>query len=273
MKIIRLQQAAFTLFCVGTLSACTISDNGYFVKADGSPATLAGVAELAQLPPTTPVLSLGATFKTNGKVSRAASDTLYESFCTELKARGHWQVNRVGNAGEDFTTQIVAADANSADVAAPEESAPSPQKVEPQLLVLVEDRPDTSAATRASYLVSGMTYGTAQVHKPTDRYDVTIAYRDADGVERVYKGHQDLIFATGSKLFGRDPSPGPGYKRYESSLAAFNGVVDNSVNGTRHGKVTVGEAMVEPAAAESQTASSEVKTTVATVREKSPLAN
>jgi hypothetical protein len=144
--------------------------------------------------------------------------------------------------------------------------------VEPQVLVLVEDRPDTSASTQVSYLMSGMTYGTAQVHKPTDRYDVTIAYRDADGVEHVYKGHQDLIFATGSKLFGRDPSPGPGYKRYESSLAAFNGVVDNSVNGTRHGKVTVGEAVVEPAA-ESQTASGEGKTTVAAVREKSSIAN
>jgi len=271
MKIVRLQQAA-TIFGLSTLSACTISDNGYFVKADSSPGTLAGVAELAQLPVTTPSLSLGATFKSNGKVSRSASDVLYETFCAELKARGHWQVNRIGNAGEDFTPEIAAADTADTEAAAPAESSPAAQKVEPQLLVLVEDRPDTSAATEASYLMSGITYGADQVHKPTDRYDVTIAYRDDEGVERVYKGHQDLIFATGSKLFGRDPSPGPGYKRYESSLAAFNGVVDNSVNGTRHGKVTVGEAVVEPAP-ESSLAVGEAKTTVAALHGKSANAN
>ncbi|MDB5987819.1 MAG: hypothetical protein JWR16_2872 [Nevskia sp.] len=249
MDIAQFKAAAIGAFCASMLPACVVTDNAYFVKPDGSPATLAGLAELAQLPPATQALTLGVTFKSAGKVSPTASDSLYQSVCGGLKAKGPWEIRRIGRAGDDFAAQIAAVKPVPLNTATTKTAttATSPvAKMLPRILVLVENSPDTSAATTASYVLSGMTYGGARVHKPTDRYDVTIAYRDADGIERIYHGHQDLVFATGSKIFGRDPSPGEGYKRYDSSVAAFNGIVDNSVNGTRRGKVTVGAAHPEP---------------------------
>ena len=56
------------------LGACTVTDNAYFVKPDDSPATVAGIAELAELPPDTQVLQLGVTFKSDGKLQPSATD-------------------------------------------------------------------------------------------------------------------------------------------------------------------------------------------------------
>ncbi len=234
------------------LGACTVTDNAYFVKPDDSPATVAGIAELAELPPDTQVLQLGVTFKSDGKLQPSATDALYQSFRKGLQAKGPWDVQRLGRRSDDFSAQIAATNAVPLTTTSYKTMAAPSARQPPRVLVLIENHPDLSTATAAKYFVSGMTYGGARVHKPTDRYDVTIAYRDPDGVERIYRGHQDLVFATGSKLFGTDPSPGPEYKRFSSSVAAFDGVVDNSVNGVRHGKVTVGAPQAAPAAGASQ---------------------
>ena len=90
-----------------------------------------------------------------------------------------------------------------------------------------------------------MTFGAYSLLKPTDRYDVTIAYRDAEGTVRVYRSHQDLYFFTGSKVFGSDTSGLAGMKHYATPESAFSGIVDNSVNGTRHGTVTAGQPRFE----------------------------
>jgi hypothetical protein len=90
------------------------------------------------------------------------------------------------------------------------------------------------------YFVSGVTFGAYSLNKPTDRYEVTVAYRDPQGQERVYHSHQDLLFSTGSKVFGRDEHDLEGLQRYSDIQAAFNGVVNNSVYGTRRGTITAG---------------------------------
>lgn len=214
------------------LSACGMQDS-YYVKTDNSPDVLVGVAHL--LPPAHPPapIDVGVTFKSDGKILAQASDTLYQTVCDGLGAKGRWTPHRLGKAGDDFAQQI------RAIITAPAGSLPTITD-QPRFLMLVENSPDLSGATKKDYFLSGMTFGTYSMTKPTDRYDVTIAYRDAQGLERIYRSHQDLYLAVGSKYIARDPQTFEGMKEYKSPQAAFDGIVDNSVNGTRHGTVKAG---------------------------------
>ena len=192
------------------------------------------VAAPAKLPAP---LNLGVTFKSAGKVSPSAADTLYQSVSDGLRAKGQWEVHRLGRASDDFTPVIAAVIQSRAASAAPNPSVSSAMQ---RLLVLVENAPDLSAGTEVNYFLSGMTFGIHSLHKPTDRYDVTIAYRDAKGMDHVYRSHQDLLFSTGSKLFGSDDRSLAGLKHFDTPLAAFNTIVNNSVNGTQKRVITVG---------------------------------
>jgi hypothetical protein len=215
---------------------CACMNNAIYVRTDGSPAALFGVAHL--LPPKSPpaMMDLGVTFKSAGRIIPSASDTLYQAMREGL-AKSHWSVRRLGGSADDFSAAIRAV------VTAPAgtlPAQPSATAATPRLLMLVENAPDLSSGTQARYFVSGMTFGAWSLHKPTDRYDVTLTYRDPQGLERVYRSHQDLLFSTGSKLFGRDQQGLEGLRHYDTPVAAFKGVVDNSVYGARHGTVTAG---------------------------------
>jgi hypothetical protein len=179
---------------------------------------------------------VGVTFKSDGRVSPGASDTLYLTVRQGLTAKGRWDVRRLGRPGDDFAAVIQA-------VARAGGAVPRPAPA--RLLMLVENSPDLSMATRSEYFLSGFSLGAWSRSKPTDRYDVTVAYRDPQGVERVYRSHQDLYFTTGSKLFGTGGPSQPDMKPYGSVLSAFGGIVDNSVNGARRGTVTAGQPRFE----------------------------
>jgi len=214
------------------LGACGM-DASYYVKTDNSPDVLTGVAHMMPPPHPPAPLDLGVTFKSGGKILLGATDLLYRSVHDDLSSRGRWAVHRLGSMGEDFAPviqSIVTARAGTLQN----------QPAQARMLVLVENAPDLSAGTRTNYFVSGMTFGAYSLHKPTDRYDVTIAYRDPQGVERIYRSHQELYLAIGSRVFGYDTQGLAGLKAYDSPVAAFNGIVDNSVNGARRGTVTPG---------------------------------
>lgn len=235
MTMARLRTSA-CLVAAAALSACM--HNGYYVKTDQSVDVMTGLAHLQ--PPAQPSarLDLGVTFKAAGKVLSSASDALYRSVREGLRAKGRWDVRRVGAAGDDFSSEIAAAKPVSGD-------AMPPQWVEasqvPRVLVVVEDAPDYSTSTLVDYIVSGVSQGTYTVNKPVDRYDVTVSYRDGYGIDHLYHSHQDLVYATGSKLFGTDEQAVAGLKHYDTPLEAFNAIVDNSVNGARRTVINVGQ--------------------------------
>jgi len=229
------------LRCIAAASAFLLTacmEQSYYVKPDNSPDMLTGVAHM--VPPRNPParLDVGVTFKSEGRISAAGSDSLYQTVRDGLTAKGRWDVHRLGGPADDFGAAI------QAIVTAPAGSLPS-QPGKPRLLMLVENAPDLSSGTRRSYFLSGMTFGAYSINKPTDRYDVTIAYRDEQGMERVYRSHQDLYFFTGSTVFGNEPGPLAGMKHYDTVQKAFGGIVDNSVNGTRRGTVTPGQPRFE----------------------------
>ena len=232
----KFRMLACTALSTAALSACGM-DNRYYVKTDGSPDVLGGVAHLAAPAKLPAPLNLGVTFKSAGKVSPTAADTLYQSVSDGLRAKGQWEVHRLGRASDDFTPVIAAVIQSRAGSAA---LNPSVSDAMQRLLVLVENAPDLSAGTEVNYFLSGMTFGLHSLHKPTDRYDVTIAYRDAQGMDHIYRSHQDLLFSTGSKLFGSDDHALAGLKHYDTPLAAFNTIVNNSVNGTQKRVIIVG---------------------------------
>ncbi|MDR3418266.1 MAG: hypothetical protein P4L83_18995 [Nevskia sp.] len=213
-------------------------DNRYYVRPHDSPDLQAGVAELHPSQSGPVPLELGVTFKSDGKVSASASDALYEAVRKGITEKGRWNVQRLGGAGDDFTTAVAAAlpAAGAADPPQDPAVATAPQR----LLVLVENSPDLSFGTWLSYFVSGMTYGADSVQHVTDRYDVTIRYRGGSGEERVYRSAQDMVFATGSKTFGRSEEGLEGLKHYPAIPEAFENIVDNSVNGLRRGTASVG---------------------------------
>jgi len=225
------------------LGGCSIGlDNKYYVRTDGSSDVLTGVAHM--VPPRNPpaALDLGVTFKSAGRVSPGASASLYQTVCGGLESKGRWNVHRLGRSADDFGALI------QAIVQARAGALPA-QPGRLRLLMLVENSPDLSLATRRDYFFSGFTLGAVSQSKPTDRYDVTIAYRDADGVERVYRNHQEMYFTTGSKIFGPGTPGQPGMKAYASLDEAFGGIVDNSVNGSRKGTVTAGKPRLDAAPA------------------------
>ena len=236
-----MNRGASRLFVVALLaagvSACGV-DSHYYVKTDGSPDVMGGVAHLA--PPVRPPepIGLGVTFKSAGQVSPGAADTLFQSVSSGLRSRGQWEVHRIGHSGDDFAPVIAAVMRSRPASAAPSRSTAATMQ---RLLVLVENAPDLSVGTRINYFLSGMTFGMHSVHEPTDRYDFTIAYRDAKGVDHIYRSHQDLLLATGSKTFGGDERSVTGLKHFDTPLAAFNSIVNNSVNGAQKKTITVGK--------------------------------
>ncbi len=231
-----IRMAACIALSAAALTACTI-DKRYYIKTDGSPDVLHGVAQLAAAPSPIP-LDLGVTFKSDGRIVPKASDLLYQSVCDGLSARGEWDVHRIGKPGDDFAPLIAAVIHARAGTAVPRHVDTAQR-----MLVLVQNAPDLSSGTKIKYFLSGMSYGLHRVHEATDRYDVTIAYRDAAGIDHVYHSHQDLLFGTSNKLL----SPAvdhdlDGLKPYDTALAAFRGIVDNSVNGTQQrGVISVGK--------------------------------
>lgn len=234
------------LLLLAALAGCT--DNAFYVRSDaavGLPAELAGLdtATLAAHP-----LEVVVTFKSDGLVLIDASDALFDSIAASLRTRGIRNLRRFGLPGSDVSPDIAAlktaaaAPASAAPKDEDEFAVPAAPRSErpPRLLVLVENHPDLSGGTRAEYFGSGFTLGAWSLNKPTDRYDITMAYRDPHGQAHVYRSHQDLIFSTGSSVFGRDQEAVAGLRRYEDPLAAFGGVVANSVNGGP-GVITVGK--------------------------------
>lgn len=232
-----------TAAAVLLLGGCSIGmDNKYYVRTDGSSDVLTGVAHM--LPPRNPpaALDLGVTFKSAGRVSPGASDSLYQMVRGGLESKGRWDVHRLGRPADDFGALI------QAIVKARAGALPA-QPGRPRLLMLVENSPDLSLATRRDYFFSGFTLGAVSQSKPTDRYDVTIAYRDPEGVEKVYRNHQEMYLTTGSKIFGPGTPGQPGMKAYASLDDAFGGIVDNAVNGSRKGTVTAGKPQLDTGAA------------------------
>jgi len=229
----KLQMLACMVLAAVALSACDV-DERYYVKTDGSPDVLHGVAHPAAAVPVP--LDLGVTFKSDGKVSPGAADVLYQSVSDGLSAGAQWQVHRLGGSGDDFAPAIAAIVREPAGSAVPGRT-----RATQRMLMLVENAPDLSEGTKASYLFSGMTFGVHGVHKPTDRYAVTIAYRDGSGIDHIYRSHQELLFATGNKLLGSDDRALAGLRQYDTALAAFKGIVDNSVNGAQKAIITVGQ--------------------------------
>jgi hypothetical protein len=224
------------------LALCGCTDFGYYVKTDHSADVTAGVTPLSAADAGQQPLDVGVTFKSDGAVSATGSEFLFRTVREGLHAKGITQIHRIQTTGGDFTPEIVAAIPpldGSAPVAA---AAPGGG---PRLLVLVENHPDQEMQTRVKYFLSGMSLGAFGLNKPTDRYDITILYRDASGGSHVFHNHQDLVFSSGSVVFGHDPQGVEGLKRYRSAYSAFAGVVDNSVNGTTEGIVNVGQPQFE----------------------------
>jgi hypothetical protein len=221
------------------VAACT--DNAFYVRSDaaaGLPAELIGLdpALLAVYP-----LQVVTTFKSDGVVMTEASDTLYDSIAAGLRSRGIHDLRHYGLPGTDVGLDIAALQLAAKAAAAPKQGeAPPAVPRAPRLMVLVENHPDLSTATRAEYFASGFTLGTWSLNKPTDRYEITIAYRDPQGQAHIYHSHQDMIFSTGSSVTGRDDAAVARLRRYDDPLAAFGGVVANSINGGP-GVITVGK--------------------------------
>ncbi len=240
--------AARIALATAALSACAVN-NHYYVKTDGSADVLAGITELT--PPARPPapIDLGVTFKSAGKVTRPATDALYQSVSQGLSAKGQWQVRRLGNSGDDFTpaiADVIRALAAGTGAAAPVHAAATGPR---RLLVLVENAPDQSFGTELNYFLSGMTFGLRSLHRPTDRYDATVAYRDAAGIDHVYRSHQDLIYAASSRLVDNEDQALEAIKpAYDSPSDAFNGIVTNTVSGARHRSISVGKPQQSPAA-------------------------
>jgi hypothetical protein len=238
MDTAKLRALACAVLATALLSACGL-DNHYYVKTDGSADVLNGVTHLAAPASLPAPLDVGVTFKSAGKVVPGAADALYRSVSDGLRAKGQWEVHRLGSGGEDFAPVITAVIQSSAgDGSAMSRSATEAMQ---RLLVLVEDTPDLSGGTQVNYFFSGMTFGLHSLHKATDHYDVTIAYRDANGMDHIYRNHQELLFSTGSKLFGSDDDSLAGLRRFDNPLAAFDTIVDNSLNGTQKKVITVGK--------------------------------
>jgi hypothetical protein len=236
----RLRTAAIQLALLGALGACGM-DNRYYVRTDGSDDVTAGIAQLKPPAVTPAPLDLGVTFKSAGQVRAQASDALFKSVSHGLSSKGQWEVHRIGGPDQDFAPVIAAVAAAAARPAAETPAAYG----RPRLLVLVENAPDLSGNTRLNYFLSGMSFGTYAVQRPADRYDITIAYRDAHGKDSLYRSHQDLVVATGSRWFGTGEQSVAGSRRYDSPLAAFDNIVDNSVNGVRHATITTGQPQFE----------------------------
>lgn len=243
--------AARIALATAALSACGVN-NHYYVKTDGSADVLAGITELT--PPARPPapIDLGVTFKSAGKVTRPATDALYQSVSQGLSAKGQWQVHRLGGSGDDFTPAIAdviralaaGAGAGTGSAAGSIHAAPAGQR---RLLVLVENAPDQSFGTELNYFFSGMTFGLRSLHKPTDRYDATVAYRDAAGTDHVYRSHQDLIYAASSRLVDNEDQALDAIKpAYDSPFDAFNSIVTNTVSGARHKSISVGKPQQSP---------------------------
>jgi len=231
------------------VSACGM-DNHYYVRTDGSPDVLGGVVHLGAPTKMPATLNVGVTFKQDGQVVPKAGDTLYQSVSEGLRAKGQWDVHRLGRPGDDFAPVIAAVIKSHPVPVVP--ARPGSDAMQ-RLLVLVENAPDLSTGTEVNYFLSGMTFGLHSLHKPTDRYDVTIAYCDAAGMNHVYRNHQDLLYSTGSKLFGSDDGSLAGLKHFDTPLAAFNTIVNNSVNGAQKHGVTVGKPQMNSSIAPAKT--------------------
>jgi hypothetical protein len=219
---------------LAALAGCT--DNAFYVRPDsgaGIPIDLIGLSAAGLgLDP----LEVAATFKSDDAVQPQSSDTLYQSIETSLKSRGIERLHRYSPPQGDVSPEIAAITANA------------PTRTTPRLLVLVENHPDLSGRTAVKYFFSGMSLGAWSLNKPTDRYDITLAYRDAHGLAHVYHGHQDLIFSTGSTVFGRDRAAVAGLRRFGDPDAAFGAAMTNSVTGGP-GVVNVGQPDFAAAAA------------------------
>jgi hypothetical protein len=231
----RLAATALPLAC----ALCACVDSRYYVKTDNSNDVLNGVSSLR--PPEAPPapMSLGTTFKSDGKVLLDASNVLYQAVSQNVGGRGQWQVQRLGRADADFGPVIAAIITQAARAA----GAP-PVPGQPQLLVLVENRPDLSAGIQIDYFFAGMSLGLHRVARATDRYDVTVAYRDPAGLDHVYRNHQDLLTVAGS---GTEPSVA-GLKQYQNPSQAFHGIVSNTIAGSARGTVRVGTPKFQPTA-------------------------
>ena len=230
----RLAAVIAALAAIG-LTGCM--DDTYYVKTDGSPDVTVGISHMNTAHTSTP-LELGVTFKSDGKVSADGSNYLFWSVHNGISQKGLWDVHRIGNSGDDFGPEVASIIHMPAGAALKPHAGTAPP---PRMLVLVEDSTDAASGTKVQYILSGMSQGTYGVNKVTDRYEVTITYRDPDGVQHVYHNHQDLLFSAGSKLFGHDPEGLQGMKSYQTAVAAFDAIVDNSVNGTRRGQVLIGD--------------------------------
>ncbi len=293
MHLARVRALCCILLPAAALSGCGM-DQHYYVKTDGSADVLHGVIRAAPATPGPQRIDLGVTFKSSGEVSTYASDELYDSVSKGLRAKGKWELHRIGRAGDDFAPEIAAVMRAQAAAAVPApavspqapqqppaqlptqshpqspprahpqapvqhpppsspplqaaaqappppQALPSPPPQPQRMLVLVENSPDLSTGTQMGYVVSGMTFGARSMSKPTDRYDVTIAYRDSTGADHVYHSHQDMLFVTRNKYLetGGD-SAVAGLKPYDNTDDAFDALVGNSVNGTQKGVVAVG---------------------------------
>jgi hypothetical protein len=236
----QLRRAVMALLLAG-LAGC--SANGrYYVQPDLSPAGIEGVSGLTRAVVPMSPLELGVTFKSDGKVLAPAGDALYRMVHDDLGKRGGWNVRRIGRQGDDFAPLI--ANLSAAPAAAAMAQPPATPQV-PRMIMLVEDVTDRSGATRVDYFLSGMSIGLYGVRKAVDHYDVTIAYRDPYGVQRIYHSHQELLYGNGSGSRRNDPVP-PELKRYDNVLAAFDRVVYDSISGSRHGVATVGQPQFVP---------------------------
>jgi len=223
---------------LAALAGCT--DNAFYVRSGDSAGIPIDTLGLDAAALDRQTLDVAVTFKSDGVVQPYSSDTLFRSVQAGLKSGGFERLHRWGGRQTDVSREIAAM--TPADPGAVEMCAI------PRLLVLVENHPDLRDGTEAKYFVSGMTFGAWSLSKPTDRYDITLAYRDAHGRTRVYRGHQDLIFSTGSTVFGRDEEAVAGLRRYDDPLAAFGAVMNNSIRGGP-GVVQVGRPEFEAQAA------------------------
>lgn len=217
--------------CVAALLAgCT--DNAFYVRSGDSTGIPIDAIGLDAAGLGSQTLDVAVTFKSDGVVQPLSSDTLFRSIQAGLKSSGIERLHRWGSRQTDVSNEIAGL--------APAEAAKALETCAiPRLLVLVENHPDLRDGTEAKYFVSGMTFGAWSLSKPTDRYDITLAYTDAHGQVRVYHGHQDLIFSTGSTVFGRDEEAVAGLRRYDDPLAAFGAAMNNSIKGGP-GVITVG---------------------------------
>ncbi len=232
--------APWVALLLAALAGCT--DNAFYVRPDASAGIPIDTLGLDAAALGKQTLDVAVTFKSDGVVQPSSSDTLYQSIETGLKSSGIKRLHRSGGRQADVSREIAgltpAIPVNAVEMCAI-----------PRLLVLVENHPDLRNGTEAKYFVSGMTFGAWSLSKPTDRYDITLAYRDPHGQARIYRGHQDLIFSTGSSVFGRDEEAVAGLRRFDDPLAAFGAAINNSIKGGP-GVIKVGSPEFEAQAAD-----------------------